>query len=170
MTTAPEWFDRLDRTITGWMAANGVTLLRVSVGMVFFWFGVLKFFPGMSPAEALATDTIQAMTGGLIEPRVSLVVLAVWETAIGVGLILGKWLRFTLLLLFLQMPGTIMPLFFFPEIAFQQAPFVLTIEGQYIIKNAVLVSAGFVIGATVRGGRLTAEGATPGPARAHPAA
>lgn len=160
MTSDPlphEQFDRFDRFLTGWMARWGVTLLRVSLGVTFLWFGALKFFPGASPAEALAGDTIEVMTFGLLDPRVSLLILAVWETLIGVGLILGKAMRATLFLLFVQMPGTVMPFFFFPELTFQDFPFVLTMEGQYIIKNAVLVSAAFVIGATVRGGRLVAE-------------
>ena len=147
-------FDRIDRAITDWMARWGLVLLRVSVGVVFFWFGFLKFFPGLSPAEALATDTIQVMTGGLLEPRVSIRILAAWECLIGLGLITGRALRTTLLLLFLQMPGTVTPMLFFPELTFQSFPFVLTLEGQYIVKNLVLVSAAFVIGATVRGGGL----------------
>lgn len=150
-------FDRIDDAITRWMARSGVTALRISLGAIFFWFGVLKFFPGASPAESLATQTIQVMTGGLVEPRISLLVLAVWESAIGLGLMTGKALRLTLLLLFLQMPGTVMPMLLFPELTFQAVPFVLTIEGQYIVKNLVLVSAGLVIGATVRGGGLVAE-------------
>jgi uncharacterized membrane protein YphA (DoxX/SURF4 family) len=149
-------FDRLDVRITDFMATWGILFLRVSVGVVFLWFGFLKFFPGMSPAEQLAADTIQAMSGGLIEERVSLLILAVWETAIGVGLITGRALRTTLLLLFVQMPGTVMPMFFFPELTFVDFPFVLTLEGQYIVKNLVLYSAAIVIGGTVRGGGLTA--------------
>jgi len=97
------------------------------------------------------------MTFGFVEPRASLLILATWESLIGLGLIFGKALRITLLLLFLQMPGTITPMFFFPELTFQQVPFVLTIEGQYIVKNLVLVCAAIVVGATVRGGRLVAE-------------
>jgi len=147
-------FDSMDRKITAWMGRWGLLLLRISVGIIFFWFGVLKFFPGLSPAETLATRTIEVMTGGLLTPRVSLTILAAWETLIGLGLISGKALRATLFLLFLQMPGTISPMFLFPELTFQQVPFVLTIEGQYIVKNLVLVSAGIVIGATVRGGGL----------------
>lgn len=152
-------FDALDRVITGWMANSGILALRVSLGVVFFWFGFLKFFPGSSPAEGLATDTIQLMTLGLVDASVSLPLLAMWECMIGAGLITGKALRTTLLLLFLQMPGTVMPLLLFPELTFQTVPFVLTIEGQYIVKNLVLVSAGLVIGATVRGGRWVPEGA-----------
>lgn len=140
------------------MGRWGLLLLRISVGIIFLWFGFLKFFPGLSPAETLATRTIEVMTGGLLTPHVALTILAIWETAIGLGLIFGKALRVTLFLLFLQMPGTISPMFLFPELTFQQVPFVLTIEGQYIVKNLVLVSAGIVIGATVRGGGLTVAG------------
>lgn len=152
-----ERFDHLDRTITTWMARTGITLLRVSLGLVFFWFGFLKFFPGASPAESLATDTIGVLTGGLLQPRAALAMLAVWESAIGIGLVTGRALRITLLLLFLQMPGTLLPMLIFPELTFRSAPFVLTIEGQYIVKNLVLVCAGIVIGATVRGGGLVPE-------------
>jgi hypothetical protein len=55
------------------------------------------------------------------------------------------------------MPGTILPLFFFPNETFVAFPHAPTLEGQYIIKNLVLVAAGLVVGATVRGGRLTAN-------------
>lgn len=150
-------FDRLDAAVAQWMADRGITLLRMSLGAVFLWFGVLKFFAGVSPAEALVLDTMEIVTLGLVDPRLALRVLAVWETLIGLGLMTGVALRATLLLLFLQMPGTALPLVLFPELTFQAAPFVLTIEGQYIVKNLVLVTAGFVIGATVRGGRLVSE-------------
>ena len=95
-------------------------------------------------------------TGSTGVPRLALFMLATWESLIGLGLIFGKALRATLLLLFLQMPGTISPMFFFPDLTCQHMPFVLTIEGQYIVKNLVLVSAGIVIGATARGGGLVA--------------
>jgi uncharacterized membrane protein YphA (DoxX/SURF4 family) len=153
----PRKFDVVDRHITSWMARTGIHLLRVSLGVVFLWFGALKFFPGLSPAEPLAADTIRILSFGLVEPSLALPVLATWECLIGLGLITGRALRVTLLLLFLQMPGTLLPILFFPELTFRSVPFVPTIEGQYIIKNLVLVSAGLVIGATVRGGGLTAE-------------
>lgn len=149
-----EQFDRLDDRITRFFATWGILFLRVSVGVVFLWFGFLKFFPGLSPAETLAGDTIQVMTGGLLDRRAALVILAAWESAIGLGLITGKFLRATLLLLFLQMPGTVMPMLLFPELTFHRFPFSLTLEGQYIVKNLVLISAGIVIGGTVRGGWL----------------
>ncbi|HAA76595.1 TPA: hypothetical protein DCE37_15895 [Candidatus Latescibacteria bacterium] len=153
-------FEQFDARLTEWAAFTGVPFLRISLGIVFFWFGMLKFFPGLSPAETLATDTIRVMTFGIVEPYVSIIILAAWETLIGIGLITGRALRATLLLLFLQMPGTITPMVIFPDLCFQSIPFDLTIEGQYIVKNLVLVAAGIVIGATVRGGRLTANEAT----------
>lgn len=155
--TDVSWFDRLDRAITGWMAEHGITLLRVSLGVVFFWFGVLKFFPGLSPAQELATRTISTLTLGAIPPRVAIVILAAWECAIGLGLISGMFLRATLLLLFVQMLGTITPLLLYPFDTFYRFPYAPTLEGQYIIKNFVLISAGIVIGATVRGGELLSE-------------
>jgi uncharacterized membrane protein YphA (DoxX/SURF4 family) len=139
------------------MAQNGVRLLRISLGIVFFWFGVLKFFPSLSPAEDLAARTIAILTFGLMPASVSVLILAAWECLIGLGLIFGVFMRATLFLLWLQMLGTITPIFFFPHEVFAHIPYAPTLEGQYIIKNIVLVSAGIVIGATVRGGRLEAN-------------
>lgn len=146
-----------DHGLTRWMAANGILILRVSIGIIYFWFGVLKFFPGLSSAADLATDTIAIISFGLVGPQLAMTILAVWETLIGIGLIFRLFLRETLLLLFLQMIGTILPLFFFPFETFAIIPFVPTMEGQYILKNVVIISAGIVIGATVRGGKLVAE-------------
>lgn len=147
-------FQTIDRRITRWMAKNGITLLRISVGIVFFWFGVLKFFPGVSPADELATRTISTLTFGVVPPDISRPVLATWETIIGLGLITGLYMRITLLLLFVQMLGTVTPLVLFPNETWTRFPIVPTLEGQYILKNIVLVTAALVIGATVRGGRL----------------
>ena len=149
--------DALDAHLTRWMAAQGIRLLRISLGIVFMWFGALKFFAGLSPAQDLATRTISMLTFGRIAPHTALLLLASWECLIGLGLILGVFMRATLLLLWVQMLGTITPLIFFPHETFAQIPYAPTLEGQYIIKNIVLVSAGIVIGATVRGGRLTPE-------------
>ena len=110
MTTFEEkivgkYFDKVDQVITKWMGENGLVILRISLGIVFFWFGVLKFFPGLSPAENLVRNTVY-----FINPDIFIPLLAMWETLIGIGLITGKYMRITLLLLFLQMPGTALPL------------------------------------------------------------
>ena len=156
-TRLPEPIDRLDVRITGTLARIGVPVLRVALGVVFLWFGVLKFFPGVSPAETLAARTIEQLTFGAIRPNVSLPVLAAWESIIGIGLILNRWMRGVLFLLAVQMAGTFTPLILFPSETFTVWPIVPTLEGQYIIKNIVLIGAAMVVGATVRGGGLTAE-------------
>ena len=153
----PEPFDAFDKRVSRWMARNGITLLRVSLGVVFLWFGALKFFPSMSPAQDLATRTVSALTFDAVPPSVSLPLLAVWECLIGVGLLTGRATRATLLLMWMQMAGTVTPLVLFPHEAFVRIPYAPTLEGQYILKNVVLVAAGVVVGATVRGGRLVAE-------------
>ena len=153
----PRSLQPLDIRITEWMARHGVTLMRIGLGVVFLWFGVIKFVPGWSPAADLATRTIDLLTLGAVPPSLGLPILATWETAIGIGLLTGRFLRLTLLLLFLQMPGTMLPLIFFPAETFVAFPHSPTLEGQYIIKNFVLFAAALVVGATVRGGRLKAD-------------
>jgi len=145
-------FDKIDRTITHWMARYGLLVMRIGLGVVFFWFGALKLVPGLSPAEELVRNTIYFVDADLFLP-----VLAIWEMLIGLGLISGKFMRLTLLLLFLQMPGTALPLLVLPEVCWTVFPIGLTLEGQYIIKNLVLIGAGLVLGGTVRGGRLVPE-------------
>jgi uncharacterized membrane protein YkgB len=152
-----ERFDAFDDRFTGWMERHGVRLLRISLGVVFFWFGVLKFFPGLSPAQTLATSTIHVLMFGLVPSGVAILVLATWECLIGVGLLFGIYLRATLFLLWLQMLGAVTPLFLFPAQCFTHFPYAPTLEGQYIIKNLVLISAGIVIGATVRRPRRRSE-------------
>jgi uncharacterized membrane protein YphA (DoxX/SURF4 family) len=151
-------YDRIDAGITAFLARVSVPTLRIGLGIVFFWFGVLKFFPGLSPAQDLAARTIETLSGGLVQPAVSLPVLATWECLIGLGLLFGVFMRATLLLLAIQMAGTLTPLVLFPGEVFTRIPYAPTLEGQYIIKNAVLISAAIVLGATVRGGRLVADG------------
>jgi uncharacterized membrane protein YphA (DoxX/SURF4 family) len=157
MITFSDRISSVDVVLTRWMARHGVKALRSSLGIIFLWFGVLKFSPGLSPAEGLATTTIGMLTFGLVSPGMSIPVLALWECLIGLGLITGRFVRATLLLLFMQMLGAVTPLFFFPDETFTRFPYAPTLEGQYIIKNIVLATAAIVIGATVRGGYLTSD-------------
>ena len=153
----PKSLRTIDIQITAWMAKHGVTFSRLALGIVFFWFGALKFFPGLSPAEQLAGRTIERITFGMVTPNVAVPILATWECVIGLGLFSGVALRATLLLLFVQMLGTLLPLALFPAETFTKFPLAPSLEGQYIIKNVVLISAAIVVGATVRGGRLVAK-------------
>jgi hypothetical protein len=120
-----------------------------------FWFGVLKYFEGLSPAEGMAIRIIDILTFHLFPEKIIIAGLATWEVFIGIGLLLNVFMLKTLLLLFLQMLGTFAPLVLFPSERFHVYPVALTLERQYIFKNIVLISAGIVLGATVRGGKLT---------------
>jgi uncharacterized membrane protein YphA (DoxX/SURF4 family) len=144
-----ETYVRLDSRIRRWMGLHGITLLRISLGIIFLWFGALKFFSGLSPAQDLAIRTINKLTFGFVPSHISILILATWESLIGLGLLTNTFMRATLFLLFLQMIGAGAPLVLFPHEAFAIIPIVPTLEGQYILKNLVLVSAGVVIGATV---------------------
>jgi uncharacterized membrane protein YkgB len=149
--------DRFEGRLTRWSARYGIPALRISLGVVFLWFGALKFLPGLSPAEDLAARTIRDLSPNSIGPRVAVTILAVWECLIGLGLIARVWMRATLLLLSLQMVGALAPLFLYPGEMFTRVPYAPSLEGQYIIKNIVLISAGLVLAATVRGGDLIAD-------------
>ena len=146
--------DSLDLKLTRWAARHGIQVLRIALGVIFLWFGALKFFPNLSPAQDLAGRTISLLTFQLVPPAIGIPVLAAWESLIGIGLISGRFTRATILLLIVQMLGTITPLVFFPAETFTRFPYAPTLEGQYIIKNIVLVAGALVIGATVRGGRV----------------
>jgi uncharacterized membrane protein YkgB len=134
------------------MERYGVMLLRVSLAVVFVWFGALKLV-GRSPVAELVAATVY-----WLPPRLFVSVLGAWEMAIGVGLAFRLFLRFTLFLLFVQLGGTFLVLLVLPERAFAAGnPFLLTLEGEFVVKNIILLSAGLVIGATVRhrAGKIT---------------
>ena len=116
-------------------------LLAISIGLVYLWFGALKFFPGLSPADALAKDTIHHLTFGLIPSYISILILAVWEVAVGLCLIFNFQLKTTVVLVLTHIILTFTPLFFFPDLSFQEAPFTLTLVGQYIMKNIIIFCA-----------------------------
>lgn len=118
-----------------------LSVLRISIGIIYIWFGVLKFFPGVSPAEGLAKETIDLLTFKLLRPEISILILAIWETIIGALLISGIQLKITIRIVLLHMICTFAPLFLLPALSFTTAPFALTLVGQYIIKNIVIISA-----------------------------
>lgn len=141
----------LDRRIAGWMQRNGLFVLRIALAIIFIWYGILKPF-GMSPAAELVRKTVY-----FVPPDLFIPILGWWEVAIGVGLLYRPLNRTAIFLLFLQMPGTLLPLVLLPEVCFTQIPWGLTLEGQYIVKNAVLIGAALVVGGTVRNPTETEE-------------
>jgi uncharacterized membrane protein YkgB len=118
-----------------------ISVLRISIGVIYIWFGALKYFPGVSPAEELAKETIRLLTFGLIGPDLSLLLLAIWGTAVGLLLIAGLFKRYTFWLVLVHMICTFTPLLLLPQLSFTHMPFTLTLIGQYIIKNIVIIAA-----------------------------
>lgn len=136
--------NRIDRAITAWMATHGLRYLRYSLGIVFVWFGILKPL-GLSTADELVAHTVYWVSPSWFVPF-----LGWWEVLIGLCLLYKPLIRVGIFLMIPQMIGTFLPLIILPDVVFLQFPFVLTLEGQYIIKNIVLISAGLVIGSHVR--------------------
>jgi len=144
--------DRVDERISAAMRALGEPVLRFGLGVVFIWFGVLKPL-GVSPAADLVARTVYWG----VDPDWFIPVLGWWEVAIGICLIdpgrwlgMGRWMtRAGILLMFLQMPGTFIPLVLLPDVTWQSFG-VPTLEGQYIIKNLVLIGAALYLGGRVR--------------------
>lgn len=142
-------FDKIDSFILNTMEKYGILLLRISLGIVFIWFGLLKPL-GLSPAETLAGDLVAAVGWWIPGNQLLYPLLAIVEVSIGILFLFRRTLRIAILLLFIQMPLTIMPLVVLPEATWVSFPFVPTLEGQYIIKNLIIMSAAIVIGGTVR--------------------
>lgn len=122
-----------------------ITLIRISIGIIFLWYGILKFFPLLSPAEELATKTIDILFFGLIDQSISIKLLALWEVVIGIGLIFGVYTKAVLIVFLAHMTCTFAPLFLLPELSFTHAPYAFTLVGQYIVKNIVFILAGILI-------------------------
>jgi uncharacterized membrane protein YkgB len=137
--------ERIDRKILTRLEGLALPLLRVSLGLVFIWFGILKI-AGESPVAKLVADTVY-----WINPSWFVPVLGLFEVLVGVGLLLGRGLRLVLALFALQMIGTFLVLVVQPEVAFQHGnPLLLTTEGEFVVKNLVLLSAGLMIGSRLQ--------------------
>lgn len=128
-----------------WIQRNNLVMLRLSIGLVYFWFGVIKFFPGSSPAESLAVNTIGILSFHLMPPSIALVLLAIWECTMGLLLFVGKQIRLVAFLLVLHMLCTLATIFIFPDLMFTKIPYALTMEGQYVVKNLIIIAAGLAL-------------------------
>lgn len=133
---------------------RGMLLLRIAVGAIFLWFGVIKYFGHLSAAEDIAAQTISWLTFGHMQKAVSMPLLATIECIIGLGILTKKYMRLVLPLLYFQMAGTILPMFIFTAQTWKIFPLVPTLEGSYIIKNVVIISAAIVLGAVAKGSKL----------------
>jgi uncharacterized membrane protein YkgB len=140
-----ERYYQMDHRLVEFMRQNGTTILRLALAVVFIWFGALKVI-GRTPVTELVGTTVY-----WVPPEFFVPFLGVWEILVGLGLLFKYALRLTLLFFWMQLAGTFLVLLLQPDIAFQGGnPLFLTVEGEFVIKNLVLIAAGLVVGSTVR--------------------
>jgi len=121
---------------------TAINMLRCSIGLVYLWFGFLKFFPGLSPADQIARATLHCLTFGMVSDDVSIRLLATWECLLGIMLLSRILLKPALIFLFIHMGFTFSPYLLFPRATFQHLPYSFTLLGQYIFKNIIIICAG----------------------------
>ena len=141
----------VDNAIHRFLLAHSIAMLRIIVGLIFLAFGLLKYFPDVSPVEGLTIKTTDALTFDLVPGHVAIVIIASLECIIGLLLIAGRWLRIAIYLLAGQLIGVLAPLVLFTGRLFDGPHNAPTLEGQYVIKDLILVAAGFVIASTLPG-------------------
>ena len=150
--------DGIEARLLDWLGRHCLTWLRISLGLVFLAFGLLKFVPGLSPAQHLVESTMEALTFGLVPGAVGLVLVATMETAIGLSLLTGWHLRLGLVLLGMAMVGILSPVVLYPERLFAGPLSAPTLEGQYVLKDVVLLAAALVVAVAEFGRRLGTPG------------
>jgi putative oxidoreductase len=155
---------KLDAAIHGALRAHSIALLRIVVGLVFLTFGLLKYFPDVSPVEELTIKTTDALSFDLVPGHIAIVIVATLECIIGLLLITGRWLRVAIYLLIGQLIGILAPLALFTSRLFDGPHNAPTLEGQYVIKDLILVASGFVVASTLPG---LVPGADAGPSARH---
>lgn len=155
MSTVSEGLITIEEKLHGVLVRHAISALRITVGLIFLGFGVLKFFPGVSPAEGLSIKTIDLLTFGLIPWEIGIIAIAALECFIGICLLANRWMRLAVWLLAIEFIGILAPLVLLTGRLFSGPNNAPTLEGQYVLKDIILVAAGMAIAAgTFRGGRL----------------
>jgi uncharacterized membrane protein YphA (DoxX/SURF4 family) len=140
-----EMSQRMDFGLQSLADRFGLIFMQWAIGLIYIWFGLLKFFPGLSPAELLAANTLDALAMGLLPKEGLLLGLATFEVLLGILLVIRVRSKLIIAALLLHMLGTFMPIVIFPDEVFSAPPFGFTIVGQYIMKNFVIIGAALVL-------------------------
>lgn len=155
MQTYYQRFLHLENQIHHQLVAHSIAALRIAVGLIFLGFGVLKFFPGVSPAEDITRATTHILFLGLVPGGVAMVMIATLECVIGICLLANRGMRLAIWLLAIEFVGILSPLVLLPGRLFAGPHHAPTLEGQYVLKDIILVAAALVIAAgSFRGGRM----------------
>ncbi|MEN8139707.1 MAG: hypothetical protein ABFR97_00610 [Thermodesulfobacteriota bacterium] len=135
--------DTIDKKILAAFYRHGHAIHRISLGLIFIWFGLLK------PFGEKTTTSLLAHTIYFFPPEYILPLLGWWEVAIGVTLLVKKLIKYSVILQFIRIPGTILAFFVHPDICFVHFPYVPSPEGQYLLKDIIILFAGIAIAGTV---------------------
>jgi putative oxidoreductase len=155
MNAAYQRLLHLENHIHHHLVLHSIRALRIAVGAVFLGFGLLKYFPGVSPAQNLTEATTHLLFLGLVPGDVAIVLIATLECFIGICLLAGRPMRIAIWLLAIEFVGILSPVFLLSGRLFAGPHHAPTLEGQYVLKDIILVGAGLVIAAaSFRGGRL----------------
>jgi uncharacterized membrane protein YkgB len=115
-------------------------LLRGSLGVVFIWFGALKL-TNATPIADLIAETVPFLPGSWFVPA-----LGGFEMLLGLALLIGRRIDIIVALMVAHLAGTFMVLVTQPEVVFQgDNPLLLTMTGEFVVKNVVLIAAGIVL-------------------------
>jgi uncharacterized membrane protein YphA (DoxX/SURF4 family) len=150
--------DAAEAAVHRWLMRYSITALRMSMGVVILGFGFLKYFPGVSPAQDLVLANTRVLTFGLLPGSVAMVLLATVECTIGLLLIAGRWLRLTSYLLTFWVLGILSPMVLLAGRIFAGPHHMPTLEGQYVLKDVILLTAAMVIATAARGDVLADGG------------
>lgn len=132
-----DYLEKFDTWFIGILRRLSLPLARIALFVVFFWFGILKII-GTSPANPMVMDLMHA-TLPFMTWEVFIVMFSIYEMIIGISFLVPKLERFAVALLFPHMIMTILPLIFLPDMTWQGF-LTPTLEGQYIIKNLVIIA------------------------------
>ena len=124
------WFIRFLRRLS-------MPFARFALFIVFFWFGILKIF-GTSPANPMVADLLHT-TMPFMSWNIFIIIFAPYEILIGITFIIPRFERLAIALLIPHMIMTSLPLFFLASLTWQGF-LTPTLEGQYIIKNLVIIA------------------------------
>ncbi len=135
--------EQFDEKAIQWMRKHGYTIGRVSLFIIFFWFGILKVFL-LSPAGPLVSDLLDVTFLNFISPDTFQSFFGAFECVIGIMILFPRWERITFLVLLFHLFTTVMPLYLLPQHTWDGI-FIPSLIGQYIIKNAALLALGIVL-------------------------
>lgn len=148
VSQAANWFGAVDRAVS----RVSVPLLRVSLGIVFVWFGALKI-SNSTPVADLVANTLPFMPAKWFVPA-----LGLFEVVIGLALLVNRWTGAVAVLMVAHLSGTFLVLVTQPEVAFSDGnPLRLTMTGEFVMKNVVLISAGLLLLANRRVRRVVRD-------------